>query len=123
MITGLMLQGKLLNQFNDEPPKTYGVGHAWFEPPGVHHVRSENVGDEVVKVYAVAIVDEELLEKYGPDAMMLLDADEEEKMEKEKEKEKKVEVKLETKEETKEEHHAGGGGGGGGIGSLISGVV
>lgn len=83
-IMGLMLRGALLNQVNDEEPKVYRPGEAWYEGPGMHHVRSENVGEkgrdeEEVAVYAVIVVDNEVLEKEGIDGLMLLDADQEEK--------------------------------------------
>lgn len=84
---GLMLHGALLNQFNDEKePTVYRAGEAWYEGPGYHHVRSENVREkgrdnEEASVYAVVVVDTALLEKEGIDGLMLLDADKDEKSE------------------------------------------
>lgn len=79
-IMGLMLRGALLNQFNDNKPQTFRPGEAWYEGPGFHHVRSENVGvkgrdAEEVAVYAVVVVDTEVMEKEGIDGLMTLDAD------------------------------------------------
>ena len=82
---GLMLHGALLNQFNDEKePTVYRPGEAWYEGPGYHHVRSENVGEkgrdqEMASVYAVVVADTAVLEKEGIDGLMLLDADRGEK--------------------------------------------
>lgn len=83
-IAGLMLRGALSNQFNDEKePTVYRKGEAWYEGPGYHHVRSENVGikgkdEEEASVYAVVTVDDEVLQKEGIDGLMTLDADKKE---------------------------------------------
>lgn len=75
-----MLRGELLNQFNDEiEPTVYREGKAWYEGPGFHHVRSENVSETETSCYAVVTVDTEVLEKYGPDGLMILDAEKENK--------------------------------------------
>lgn len=85
-VIGLMLQGSSVNQMNADPAKNYREGEIWFESPGCHHVRSENANEkegEDAKFYAVVIVDEDKLEKYGQDALFAVDAEQEEKKEKE----------------------------------------
>lgn len=79
-IIGLMLRGELLNQFNEEDePTIFREGDVWYEGPGYHHVRSENVADVEMSCYAVVTVDTEVLEKYGPNGLMILDVEKEEK--------------------------------------------
>ena len=75
-----MLRGELLNQFNEEiEPTVYREGDVWYEGPGCHHVRSENVADIEMSCYAVVTVDTEVLEKYGPNGLMILDVEKDEK--------------------------------------------
>lgn len=77
-IVGLMLRGELFNQFHDETePTVYREGEVWYEGPGYHHVRSENVAEAEASCYAVVTVDTEVLEKYGPDGLMILDVEKE----------------------------------------------
>jgi quercetin dioxygenase-like cupin family protein len=53
------ISGTTINQMNGNPPKIYGPGEYWYEAPGCHHQRSENVeGGEEAKFYAVLIVDD-----------------------------------------------------------------
>ena len=37
-----VLAGTLRSQLDDEPIRTYREGESWFEPPGAHHVLTEN---------------------------------------------------------------------------------
>ncbi|MCJ1268368.1 hypothetical protein MMC22_008256 [Lobaria immixta] len=84
-IMGLMIHGAMINQFNDEKePTVYRAGEVWYEGPGCHHVRSENVGEkgrdeEEASAYVVVVVDTEILEKDGLEGLVRLDADNDEK--------------------------------------------
>ena len=85
-----MLAGSAVNQMNADPAGTYAAGETWFEGPGCHHVRSENVSGEDggggkgqdAKFYAVIIVDDEVLEKNGVEGVFVLDAAVEEEKQK-----------------------------------------
>ena len=59
----------------------YGPGESWYEPPGCHHVRSENASkDEEAVFIATLIQDTEKIERLGVvNALVVLDAVEEEK--------------------------------------------
>lgn len=83
-----MIRGKVLNQMvcpHHDPdsqgtgPKIYGVGENWYEPPGCHHVRSENVGDEEAQFMAWFVVSKEKVDKEGLMGLVVIDAAEEEK--------------------------------------------
>ncbi|KIW58252.1 hypothetical protein PV05_02791 [Exophiala xenobiotica] len=73
-IVATMIRGKMLNQMvcpNHDPdsqgsgPKIYAAGESWYEPPGCHHVRSENVGDEQAEFIATFVIDKETVNKEG----------------------------------------------------------
>ena len=52
------MSGAVRSQVDDEPVKVYQAGETWFEPPGAHHVISENASDsEPAKVLTVFVVD------------------------------------------------------------------
>ncbi|KPI35091.1 uncharacterized protein AB675_1378 [Cyphellophora attinorum] len=88
-IIATIIKGKMLNQMvhdgrygHSEGPKIYEQGESWYEAPGCHHVRSENVGEDGAEAVFVASLviegekvdgadgDEELLQR-----VFLLDAD------------------------------------------------
>jgi quercetin dioxygenase-like cupin family protein len=57
-IYAYVLSGAVRSQVDDEPVKVYQAGETWFEPPGAHHVISENASDsEPAKVLTVFVVD------------------------------------------------------------------
>ena len=61
-------------------PKIYEKGDSWYEPPGCHHVRSENVGDEEAIFIANFVTDAQEIEKKGLlQALVIMDADSETK--------------------------------------------
>lgn len=67
---------------SDDPAGTYKQGETWYERPGCHHVRSENVSDdpnEEAVFYAVIVIDDATLEKGGMESVFVLDADKEER--------------------------------------------
>ncbi|KEF51763.1 uncharacterized protein A1O9_12100 [Exophiala aquamarina CBS 119918] len=63
-------------------PKVYGPGESWYEMPGCHHVRSENVGEEEAQFVANLVIDSSRLEAAeNPVAgIFIIDAEEEEKL-------------------------------------------
>ena len=77
-----MIRGASLNQMNNDEPKVYREGEAFYEAPGCHHVRSENAcesSDEEASFYAVFIADDEVIEKHGYEGLVVIDAEMEEK--------------------------------------------
>ena len=73
-----MVQGTSLNQMNKDEPKVYRKGEVLYEPPGCHHVRCENAGEEGggdAVFVAVHVVDDAVLEKDGYAGMVALDVD------------------------------------------------
>lgn len=60
--------------------KVYYPGETFYEKPGCHHDRSENTSEtEEGALYAVMILDDKVLEKEGYAALLVVDADKEEK--------------------------------------------
>ena len=41
-IFAYVVEGSVESQLAGTPPRTYGTGEAWYEPPGAHHVVSRN---------------------------------------------------------------------------------
>ncbi|ETI21628.1 hypothetical protein G647_07975 [Cladophialophora carrionii CBS 160.54] len=87
-IVATMTKGKVLNQMvcpHHDPdsqgtgPKIYSVGESWYEPPGCHHVRSENVGDEEAEVIAVFVVSKQKVDDEGLQSLVVIDAEVEER--------------------------------------------
>lgn len=81
-VVAVMVQGSMLNQMEcngeHEGPKIYSKGECWYEPPGCHHVRSENAGDEEAVFIANLIVKTKKIEELGIlKALFQIDADEE----------------------------------------------
>lgn len=82
-VVATLIRGKMLNQMvcpHDDPngqgsgPKVYKAGDTWYEPPGCHHVRSENVGDEEALFHAVFVVEKEKIDKEGLESLVVIDA-------------------------------------------------
>ena len=82
-IVATMTRGKMLNQMvcpDHDPdsqgtgPKIYSVGESWYEPPGCHHVRSENAGDEEAQFLAVFVVAKEKVDNEGLAGLVVIDA-------------------------------------------------
>jgi hypothetical protein len=65
-------------------PKIYGPGESWYEMPGCHHVRSENVGEDGEEAQFVAnlVIDSSRLEaaENAIAGVFIIDAEEEEKL-------------------------------------------
>ena len=59
---------------NDEPTKVFEAGESWFEAPGCHHKVSNNYSaTEPAKLLATLIVDAEVVEKGGVEALVEFD--------------------------------------------------
>lgn len=77
-----MIRGASLNQMNRDEAVVYKEGETWYEAPGCHHVRSENVSEgegEEASFYAVFVVDDEVIERGGYAGLVVLDAEVEER--------------------------------------------
>lgn len=79
-----MVSGRVVSQMicegEDSEPKIYSAGETWYEPPGCHHVRLENVGDEEAVFIANFVIETKKIEEFGiNDALVQIDAAEEEK--------------------------------------------
>lgn len=73
----IVVDGVVLNQMNCDEPIVSKKGDMWYEAPGCHHVRSENVGgSEKAKFLAILIVDDEVI-KDGFHNIVVLDAEKE----------------------------------------------
>ena len=63
-------------------PVIHKQGDSWYEPPGCHHVRSENAGDEEAVFVANFVIETKKIEELGMvGALVQIDADEDEKKE------------------------------------------
>ncbi|KAF2110454.1 hypothetical protein BDV96DRAFT_604028 [Lophiotrema nucula] len=71
-IVAMPIEGTCLNQMNNNEPIVSSVGDFWYEAPGCHHQRSENVGDVNAKFMVVLIVDDETI-KEGFGSIFVLD--------------------------------------------------
>ncbi|EFY97950.1 cupin domain protein [Metarhizium robertsii] len=73
-VSAVVLQGTLLNKMNSEPTRVFSQGGSWFEAPGCHHVVSDNYSkDEPAKLLATLIVDTEVVDKGGVEALVVFD--------------------------------------------------
>jgi quercetin dioxygenase-like cupin family protein len=83
-IVATMIKGKMLNQMvcpEHDPdsqgtgPKIYSVGESWYEPPGCHHVRSENAGPEEAEFIATFVVSKAKVDNEGLQSLVVIDAE------------------------------------------------
>ena len=79
-----MVKGRMLNQMvcdgESHGAVVHSEGDSWYEPPGCHHVRSENAGDEEAVFIANFVIETKKIQDLGPlAALVQIDADEEEK--------------------------------------------
>ena len=51
-----VLRGAVRSQLEGEPARVYQAGEFWFEPPGVHHVMTENVSGTTPATLLVTFV-------------------------------------------------------------------
>lgn len=77
-IVGVVTEGTVLNQMNDDDPVSSSQGEIFYEGPGCHHVRSENNTQERASFVAVLIIDDEVV-KEGYHKIFVLDAENEAK--------------------------------------------
>lgn len=67
------LSGTSLNQMNGNA-KEYGRGDFWYEAPGCHHQRSENISnEESATFFAILIVDDDVIEGGNYGNILVLD--------------------------------------------------
>ncbi|WP_329530434.1 cupin domain-containing protein [Streptomyces sp. NBC_01450] len=53
-----VLEGRVLSRLANEPVHTYHTGESWVEPPGAHHLLTENVSkSEPAKLLVVFVSD------------------------------------------------------------------
>ena len=83
-VTATVVHGRVLNQMicDGETHETiiHGAGDSWYEPPGCHHVRCENAGDEEAVFVANFVIETRKIEEWGvADALVQIDAEEEER--------------------------------------------
>ena len=86
-VCATVIQGRTLNQMvcpdgHVIGPKIYEKGETWYEPPGCHHVRSENAGDEEMIFIAALVVDEHVVKDGVMKGLVVIDAEIEEQKQK-----------------------------------------
>ena len=61
---------------NDDTAFEAHAGETWYEAPGCHHVRGENVSkDEEASFFAIFVIDKAVVENQGMGVLFQLDAD------------------------------------------------
>lgn len=83
-VTATVVRGRVLNQMvcdgESYGPVIHGTGESWYEPPGCHHVRCENAGEEEAVFVANFVIETRKIEDLGiANALVQIDAEEEEK--------------------------------------------
>ena len=80
-VTALVHTGKVLDQMNDGEPFISKPGETFSESPGCHHNRGENAGGpgEEASFFAVMVIDTKTIEESGYEALLVVDAEVEEK--------------------------------------------
>lgn len=81
-----VVQGHVLNQMvcdgETHGPIIHSAWESWYEPPGCHHVRCENAGDEEAVFVANFVIETKKIEELGvANALVQIDAAEEEERE------------------------------------------
>ena len=79
-----VIRGRVLNQMvcdgESHGPTIHSEGDTWYEPPGCHHVRNENAGDDEAIFIANFVIETKKIEELGIlKALVQIDAEEEEK--------------------------------------------
>jgi len=73
-LSALVLEGTVLNKMNDGPTHVIGAGGTFFEAPGCHHKVSANYSTtEPAKIFATLVVDTEVVDKGGIEALVVID--------------------------------------------------
>lgn len=82
-VAATMIRGRMVNQMicpHHEPDsqgtgvEILGAGESWYEPPGCHHVRSENPFDEEAEFMTWFVVSKEYVDREGIAGLVVLDA-------------------------------------------------
>ena len=83
-VVATMIRGRMINQMvcpehdassQGTGPKIVTAGETWYEPPGCHHVRSENPDDSEAEFLAIFVVSKEKIDKEGLGSLVVIDAD------------------------------------------------
>lgn len=73
-MTGIVLEGTVLNKMNDDPVRVIETGGTWYEAPGCHHKVSANFSkSEPAKILATFVVDTQVVEDGGLGALVQMD--------------------------------------------------
>jgi hypothetical protein len=78
-VLGTVVKGRVLNQTvcdgNNSGVQIHEVGDTWYEPPGCHHVRNGNAGDDEAIFTATFIIETKKIEEKGLlEALVQIDA-------------------------------------------------
>ncbi|KAJ5152639.1 RmlC-like cupin domain-containing protein [Penicillium canariense] len=69
-----VFSGTLLNKMNNDPMQVFKTGGTWFEAPGCHHRISDNASKtEPATLFATLVLDTDVLERDGMDAIIQID--------------------------------------------------
>lgn len=73
-VSVLVLEGQVINKMNDEETCVLGQGESFFEAPCCHHKVSSNYSaTEPAKLLATMVVDDEVVEQGGYEALTVID--------------------------------------------------
>ncbi|KAJ4153766.1 hypothetical protein LMH87_010240 [Akanthomyces muscarius] len=73
-VSVLVLEGQVINKMNDEETCVLAKGESFFEAPCCHHRVSNNYSaTEPAKLLATMVVDDEVVEKGGYEALTVID--------------------------------------------------
>ena len=70
----VVTKGSVLNKMNNDPMKIFHAGESFHEMPGCHHKISDNASTtEEAVILATLVVDTEVLDKGGVEALVVID--------------------------------------------------
>lgn len=73
-VAGYVVSGTVNNKMNNDPVKVYTAGGTWYEAPGCYHRISDNASKtEPAVILATVIVDTDVFERDGMDAIIQID--------------------------------------------------
>jgi quercetin dioxygenase-like cupin family protein len=83
-VVAVLLKGRVVNQMvcpehdctsQGTGAMVHTAGETWYEPPGCHHVRSENPDDTEAEFLAFFVVSKEKVDKEGLQSLVVIDAE------------------------------------------------
>jgi quercetin dioxygenase-like cupin family protein len=89
-VAATMIRGRMINQMvcphheassQGTGPQLHSAGESWYEPPGCHHVRSENPDDTEAEFIAVFVISKEKIDRDGLGSLVVIDNDVEDQTE------------------------------------------